>query len=179
MEGKGVKMLTLAEPLDTERISLTDLFQVEELQKIQDTFAQATKVASIITLPDGTPVTQPSNFCRLCDEIVRKTERGRINCFCSDAIIGRRNDEGPTIQICLSGGLWDAGASITVNGQHIGNWLVGQVKNELNSRSFAIQRKLAPTKGSFARHCGKFRSCRWRSSTTSPGWFFCSPMSFR
>ena len=134
-----MKMLTLAEPLDTERISLTDLFQVEELQKIQDTFAQATKVASIITLPDGTPVTQPSNFCRLCDEIVRKTERGRINCFCSDAIIGRRNDEGPTIQICLSGGLWDAGASITVNGQHIGNWLVGQVKNELNDEQQIIR----------------------------------------
>ncbi len=34
------------------------------------------------------------------------------------------------MQPCLSGGLWDAGASITVGGAHIANWLIGQVKNE-------------------------------------------------
>ncbi|MGC9157345.1 MAG: sigma 54-interacting transcriptional regulator [Terracidiphilus sp.] len=117
------------------RISLTDLFSVEELQKIQDAFAIATHVASIITLPDGTPVCNYSNFCRLCNDIVRKTEKGRMNCFHSDSIIGRQNDQGPIIQICMSGGLWDAGASITVGGQHVGNWLIGQVKNELNDEA--------------------------------------------
>jgi len=30
----------------------------------------------------------------------------------------------------LSGGLWDAGASITVGGKHIANWLIGQVRNK-------------------------------------------------
>jgi PAS domain S-box-containing protein len=34
------------------------------------------------------------------------------------------------VQPCLSGGLWDAGASITVGGYHIANWLIGQVRNE-------------------------------------------------
>ena len=127
-----MNMLAVVQPVETTDISLTDLFDVEELQRIQDTFAQATKVASVITRPDGTPVTTPSNFCRLCIDIIRKTEKGLINCFCSDSIIGRQNDQGPTIRICLSGGLWDAGASINVNGQHIGNWLIGQVKNEMN-----------------------------------------------
>ena len=37
---------------------------------------------------------------------------------------------GPVVQQCLSGGLWDAGASITVGGKHIANWLIGQVRNE-------------------------------------------------
>src|SRR5660397_290072 len=34
------------------------------------------------------------------------------------------------VQPCLSGGLWDAGANITVGGKHIANWLIGQVRNE-------------------------------------------------
>jgi len=134
-----LSMLSVIRPVKTADISLTDLFDVEELQKIQDTFAQATKVASVITLPDGTPVTKPGNFCRLCIDVIRNTEKGRINCFYSDSIIGRQSDHGPTIRICLSGGLWDAGASITVGGQHIGNWLIGQVKNELNDEERTIR----------------------------------------
>jgi two-component system cell cycle sensor histidine kinase/response regulator CckA len=110
-------------------VSITDLFSVEELQRIQDAFADATGVASLITYPDGTPVTQPSNFCRLCRDIIRATECGRENCFRSDAAIGKQNPSGPIIQTCLSGGLWDAGASISVAGRHIGNWLIGQVKD--------------------------------------------------
>ena len=119
------------ETLDTANITLTDLFSVEQLQRIQEAFAKATKVASIITLPNGVPVTAPSNFCRLCKDIIRQTEKGRANCFSSDAVIGQQNPDGPIIRTCLSGGIWDAGASISVNGKHIGNWLMGQVKNEL------------------------------------------------
>lgn len=107
-----------------------ELFNIEEIQKIQDSFARATGVASIITDTDGTPITKPSNFCRLCSDIIRKTEVGLCNCFRSDSIIGSFNPDGPTIQKCLSGGLWDSGASITVNGVHIANWLIGQVRNE-------------------------------------------------
>jgi PAS domain S-box-containing protein len=112
------------------KLTFKELFDLEEIQKIQDSFAAATNVASIITETDGTPITSPSNFCRLCNDIIRKTEKGRANCFKSDAGIGRHNAEGPIMQQCLSGGLWDAGASITVGGAHVANWLIGQVKNE-------------------------------------------------
>ncbi len=111
-------------------IQFSDIFDLNDIQRIQDLFADATGVASIITHPDGTPITHPSNFCRLCNEIIRKTDVGLSNCFKSDAVIGRPNPEGPTIQPCLSGGLWDAGASIIVGGEHIANWLIGQVRNE-------------------------------------------------
>ncbi|EKD26135.1 MAG: pas/pac sensor signal transduction histidine kinase, partial [uncultured bacterium] len=97
---------------------------------MQDLFSDASGVASIITQPDGTPITNISNFCRLCNNIIRKTEKGKANCYHSDAIIGRQNPSGPIVQPCLSGGLWDAGASITVGGKHIANWLIGQVRNE-------------------------------------------------
>jgi len=111
-------------------IQFSDIFDINEIQHIQDLFSDATGVASIITHPDGTPITRPSNFCRLCNEIIRKTDIGLTNCFKSDAEIGRSNPAGPVIQPCLSGGLWDAGASIIVGGKHIANWLIGQVKNQ-------------------------------------------------
>jgi PAS domain S-box-containing protein len=114
----------------TDNIRFSDIFELDDIQHIQDLFSDATGVASIITQTDGRPITHPSNFCRLCNEIIRKTDSGLINCFKSDAEIGKPNPSGPVIQPCLSGGLWDAGASIIVGGKHIANWLIGQVKNE-------------------------------------------------
>lgn len=116
-----------------DNISFEDLFEINEIQHIQDLFAKATGVASIITYPDGRPITKPSNFCRLCNDIIRKTEIGLKNCYASDSIIGRHHPSGPIVQTCLSGGLWDSGASITVGGKHIANWLIGQVRNEAQS----------------------------------------------
>jgi len=106
------------------------LFDLVEIQEIQDAFAQATGVASIITTTSGVPLTAPSRFCRLCNDVIRKTDKGLANFFRSDALIGRHNPDGATIRPCLSGGLWDAGASITAGRIHIANWLIGQVRNE-------------------------------------------------
>ena len=110
-------------------IEFTDLIDVETIQRFQDSFSDATGVASIITKPDGTPITKPSNFCSLC-LLIRKTKKGLANCHRSDSIIGRQNLGGPIYQKCLSGGLWDGGASILVGGKHIANWLIGQVLNK-------------------------------------------------
>jgi PAS domain S-box-containing protein len=132
-----------ADPAGSE-VAVGELFDVEELQRIQDAFALATGVASIITHPDGTPITRPSNFCRLCSDVIRNTERGLRNCMSSDAAIGRCNPAGPIVQPCLSGGLWDAGASISVGGRHVANWLIGQVKNAETdeSRMLAYAREI-------------------------------------
>ncbi len=114
-----------------EEISFNDIFNLADVQHLQDLFADAHGVASIITDTEGKPITQASNFTRLCENIIRKTEKGCANCYHSDALIGRHNSEGAIVQPCLSGGLWDAGASITVGGKHIANWLIGQVRNIL------------------------------------------------
>jgi len=112
------------------KVKFAELFDLNEIQKIQDAFALASNVASIITEPDGTPITKPSNFCRLCMDIIRKTPKGLANCMKSDAILGRQNPSGPIMQPCLSGGLWDGGAGISVGDEHVANWLIGQVRNE-------------------------------------------------
>ena len=125
------RILALIQPMENPKeIIFEDLFNIKDIQRLQDEFAEATGVASIITRPDGTPITNPSNFCYLCSHIIRKTEKGRMNCFHSDAILGRAGLGSATVQPCLSGGLWDAGAGITVEGRHIANWLIGQVRDE-------------------------------------------------
>lgn len=122
---------TLEKELATEdSITFEELFDPAVIQHLQDEFAAATGVASIITHTDGNPITNPSNFTYLCSNIIRKTEQGCLNCFKSDAAIGGYHPNGPIVQPCLSGGLWDAGASITVGGHHIANWLIGQVRDE-------------------------------------------------
>ncbi len=125
------RIVALTQPLnEPSSAQFSDLFNIDQLQQLQDAFAEATQVASLITLPDGTWVTQPSNFCRLCNDIIRKTEKGMKNCTYSDQCIGRFHPSGPIIQPCLSGGLWDAAANITIGGNHIASWFIGQVKNE-------------------------------------------------
>lgn len=128
------RLVALTGPIDVAgSIRFEDLFNLGDIQRLQDLFASATGVASIITRPDGTPITQSSNFTRLCGGIVRQTETGLCNCLRSDALLGRRNPDGPNVQQCLSAGLWDAGASIVVGGRHIANWLIGQVRNDTQS----------------------------------------------
>jgi PAS domain S-box-containing protein len=140
------RMADLSCPLASPTgITFEDLFDPALIQRIQDEFAAATGVASIITRPDGTPITEPSNFTRLCSAIIRTTELGCANCFKSDAALGRYHPNGPIVQRCLSGGLWDAGASITVGGHHVANWLIGQVRNEVQDE--AAMRRYARTIG--------------------------------
>ncbi len=125
------RVLALTQPLeDTGTIAFDDLFNLDDIQRLQDRFAEATGVASIITQTDGTPLTKPSNFTRLCNDIIRGTKEGCANCYKSDAQLGCFRLDGPTIEPCQSGGLWDAGAAITVGGKHVANWLIGQVRNE-------------------------------------------------
>jgi PAS domain S-box-containing protein len=139
MEAIERRILALTRPFTKDDpIHFDDLFDFESIQLIQDQFSLVAGVASIITLPDGTPITKPSNFTRFCYDLVRSTSEGCLNCKKSDALFGKPNPTGPTIGHCLSCGLWDAGASILVGEHHIANWLIGQVRDESLDES-AIQ----------------------------------------
>jgi PAS domain S-box-containing protein len=136
------RIASLTQPMDDAAgIEFEDLFDLDEMQRLQDELCSAVGVAGLLTRTDGTPITRPSNFSRFCSDIVRSTERGQRKCRMSDAHLGQHHPGRPVIQPCLSAGLWGAGASITVGGRHIANWLVGQVRNEAQSeeniRSYA------------------------------------------
>ena len=117
-------------PLSVDDLGFDDLFDRAEIQKIQDAFAMATGVASLITDENGRAITEPSGFCRLCADFVRTSEIGKKRCEESDAALGTPKASGPIMQRCLSAGLWDGGASITVEGRVIAKWLIGQVLDE-------------------------------------------------
>ena len=107
------RILVLTQPVDDSAPPrFEDLFDVEEIQKIQDAFSDAMGVASVITDIHGVFITRPSNFCRLCLDIIRKTPVGMANCMHSDAELGKKMPTGPIVQRCLIGGLWDGGTSI-------------------------------------------------------------------
>ena len=125
---KQIVALTCPMSKDTG-VTFEELFDLKEIQRIQDEFASATSVASIITHLDGTPITHPSRFTRFCQDFVRATEKGCLNCRKSDVALGRLYPEGPIVQPCLSGRLWEASVNIIVGGQHIANWLIGQVRD--------------------------------------------------
>lgn len=148
------RLVALTRPFDQpESIGFLDLFDLDVIQHLQDDFSAATGVASIITWPDGTPITRPSNFCRLCQNIIRSTDQGRANCFKSDCVLGAPSAEGPIIQPCLSGGLWDAGAGISVDGRHIANWLIGQVRDDTQTeeKMRAYAREIGADEADFMR----------------------------
>jgi PAS domain S-box-containing protein len=114
--------------------SLSDIFDIEQLQKIQDAFAITHNVASVITDIEGNPITAPSNFSPVC-QIIRSTTRGRELCHKSDKLIGQQARKllKPFSTNCLSCGFVDAGAPIIIAGKHIANWMIGQaLKNGLN-----------------------------------------------
>lgn len=113
--------------IEMEGVGLLDLIDIEDLQKMQDLFAKMTGVASIITDTAGKPITEPSNFCEVCN-IVRATPKGARRCTVSDRLLGQKARESmrPTYQKCLSCGFVDASAPIVVGGRHVANWLIGQ-----------------------------------------------------
>ncbi|MCK5229060.1 MAG: PocR ligand-binding domain-containing protein, partial [Desulfobulbaceae bacterium] len=113
------------------QLDFLDLFDLEEIQKIQDAFALAAGVASVITSPDGRPITRPSNFSSLCKEVIQKTEKGLADCLHFHSELGRDNSDGPAIKSCPGGGLWEGCAGIRVGEKHVANWIVGQVRSDI------------------------------------------------
>lgn len=109
-------------------ISINETFEVAFLQKIQDSFSDATGFATIIVDYKGNPITKYSNFSDYCLK-VREQDDCAEACFRSDAHggieaakIGRAY-----IYIC-HGGLVDMAVPIMVKGRYLGAILSGQVR---------------------------------------------------
>ena len=122
------RIIALTKPLENTNISFDELFNLEDLQNVQDLFSAATGVGSVITEPDGTFITSPSCFCSFNSDIVNSTEKGKEYYKAVNAKLGKVNTKGPTMEPCENSGILNAGASITIGGKHIANWLIGHVR---------------------------------------------------
>lgn len=110
-----------------------DVFDIDEIQELQDEFAYSMQLASVITELDGKPITRPSNFCSYCENYIRKSDAGLKQCMYSDSVLGSADINGYSMSKCFSGGLLDAGVRIMLGDIHIANWLFGQVRVENES----------------------------------------------
>lgn len=107
--------------------TLLDIIDIDDLQKLQDSFARANRVASTIVDVDGRPLIQPSNHSPVC-KLIRSSKLGEQNCIHSGKILGDMSlkTQKPYYHVCKSVGFVDAAAPIVVDGVHIANWLIGQ-----------------------------------------------------
>ena len=106
--------------------SLRELIDIDELQSIQDSFARAAGISSVIFSAEGEPLTRltnPTGFCSL----IQSTEKGRERCFRSFMEMGEiaLGAEEPEICYCFA----HSGhfvAPIIVDGEHKGTVFAGQ-----------------------------------------------------
>ena len=107
--------------------SLSEIIDVDDLQRLQDSFAKANRVASTIVDVHGLPITMPSNHSPVC-KLIRSSAKGEKNCIRSGKILGdiSHQTQKPSFHFCKSVGFVDAAAPIVIEGVHIANWLIGQ-----------------------------------------------------
>src|SRR3954453_16073168 len=64
----------------SRRWQLAELVSIETLQSIQDTFASAFGLPTVIVAPDGVPATQFTNRLAFCEDLTRSTALGGARC---------------------------------------------------------------------------------------------------
>lgn len=114
-----------------KELYLTDLVDVEVLQRIQDAFSNLTGMASLTTDADGIPVTEGSNFTEFCMRYTRSTSAGRARCEQCDKFGARATwENGRSTTYYCHAGLIDYAAPIIADGKLVGCFIGGQVLDE-------------------------------------------------
>ncbi len=109
-------------------ITLTDLFEVEMLQRIQDAFAKMTGMAAIITDANGAPVTKGTNFSDFCSKYTRPSPIGGLRCQeCDKHGAELALKVGSSVFYYCHAGLLDFAAPIMAGDKMIGCFVGGQV----------------------------------------------------
>ena len=107
---------------------LTDLVDIETLQKIQNAFTDMSGIASLITDARGVIQTKPSGFTEFCGKYVRNSEEGRRRCEKCDRIGAEKAAKaGVSRAYFCHGGLVAFAAPIMAHGHMVGCFLGGQM----------------------------------------------------
>lgn len=112
-----------------EQFSLLDLIPLEDLQQLQDTLDEINDVTTIITDPQGNPLTMPGNDLGVC-HLVRQSPKSVLECAQSPQALAKTAPEKqgtPLVcQACQSLGILHAAVPIIVNHIHLANWWISQ-----------------------------------------------------
>lgn len=109
-------------------ITITDLFEVEMLQRLQDSFSKMTGVAAIITDAEGVPVTKGTNFTDFCLKYTRNSPIGCLRCQqCDKHGAELALKVGSSVTYYCHAGLMDFAAPIMAGDKMVGCFVGGQV----------------------------------------------------
>jgi signal transduction histidine kinase/DNA-binding response OmpR family regulator len=109
-------------------ITLTDLFEVEMLQRLQDSFCKMTGFAAIITDAEGVPVTKGTNFTDFCNKYTRNSPIGCLRCQqCDKHGAELALKVGSSVTYYCHAGLMDFAAPIMAGDKMVGCFVGGQV----------------------------------------------------
>ncbi|MGN0336738.1 MAG: PocR ligand-binding domain-containing protein [Lachnospiraceae bacterium] len=114
-----------------DHLYLTELIDVDTLQRVQDAFSDMTGMAALTTDAEGVAVTNGSNFTDFCMKYTRTTKIGAFRCGLCD----KRGAEialaaGHSCIYDCHAGLVDFAAPIMVDGRMVGSFIGGQVLTE-------------------------------------------------
>jgi PAS domain S-box-containing protein len=124
--------------IDFDSFGLTDIIDLDSLQQLQDDFAFANQVSSIIVDNDNKPITRASNFSELC-KTIRKSPAGKKICVFEGDIPFDR-ETAKSAHRCFACNFYEQSAPIIVGGRQLGNWLIGAhsaVREENQIKDFA------------------------------------------
>lgn len=109
-------------------ITLTDLFEVEMLQRLQNSFSKMTGFAAIITDAEGVPVTKGTNFTDFCYKYTRNSPIGCLRCQqCDKHGAELALKVGSSVTYYCHAGLMDFAAPIMAGEKMVGCFVGGQV----------------------------------------------------
>jgi signal transduction histidine kinase/CheY-like chemotaxis protein/HPt (histidine-containing phosphotransfer) domain-containing protein len=118
-------------------IYITDLIEVELLQKIQDSFSEMTGMAALTTDDQGIPVTRGSGFTDYCMKYTRSCAKGHERCEQCDRLGAEATMvTGKAVAYECHSGLMDFAAPIKVEGKLVGCFIGGQVLAEFPKKEF-------------------------------------------
>ena len=132
-----------------EHLHLTELFDMEILQRLQDSFSVSFNISAGISDENGVAVTQHVSNCPFCSELTKKSEEGLKRCQQCDkqgALLAMKHGK-PEIYTCHAG-LTDFATPIMLEGQFLGCFTGGQVLTEPISeekvRAYAEELGISP-----------------------------------
>lgn len=107
--------------------NLREFVNINQLQELQEQFAEALGVAVLVCDAQGNPLTEPSRFTGFC-KYVRSCKEGLARCILSDNSVGKlaAQSKRPVIHRCHTG-LVDFAAPIILRDTYLGSILCGQV----------------------------------------------------
>jgi signal transduction histidine kinase/PAS domain-containing protein len=123
LKSKLDKLLSAQDSLDF--FSISDITNIDELQKIQDIFSQVTNVASVIVDNKGNRITSPSNECQPCYNYT-KTPTACHGCPLTRYMLNRNTGTNNEYTSAFEPYFDREEAPIVIAGKEMAKWIIGK-----------------------------------------------------